>query len=184
LKRITIVLTVAALLSFFWILGIPIIFSAATGVPYWFLFPLHQLSVAPSQGVMSVKINSTAPMLVGEHILVTVLDAGNNTPIGDASVKIVFNGIDYYKTTTNLDGTAQFPYPGATTVIYVSKDGYQDAEPIPLPQIPDSWVTTRDYQTITWVLGLLGTWGPVFYFYKKQQKRLPAKRRGQKKSGE
>jgi hypothetical protein len=148
-KTVKIIIVVAVGLTFFLIFGIPIIFSAATGVPLWFLLPIHELSIFPSQGAMSIKINSTAPTLVGQSILVTVLDAGNSTPIEGASVKIVYNDYDYYNTTTNLDGTAQFPYPGATTIIYVSKEGYQDAKPIPLPQIPDNWVTIRDYQYIT-----------------------------------
>lgn len=166
-------IVVAAGLSFFWILGIPIIFSAVTGVPLWFLWPFHQLSIAPSQGVMTVKVNPTAPGTVGQSVVVTVLDAGNHIPVEGALVKIVFNNFNYYNTTTNSNGTMQFPYPGATTIVYVSKDGYQDAEPTPLPQIPDSWVTTRDYQTVTWVLGLIGTWGPALYL----QRKLPTQRK-------
>jgi len=170
-KIMWIIILVAVGLSFFCIIGIPIIFSAATGVPFWFLFPIHGLSIFPSQEPMSVHINSTAPTIIGQYILVTVLDSINHTSIEGASVKIVFNGFNYYNTTTGSDGTAQFPYPGPTTIIYASKDGYQDAEPIPLPQIPDSWVTTRDNQTIAIVLGLFVSWGPALFVYWKQKKK-------------
>jgi hypothetical protein len=176
-KMMGIIIIVAVGLSFFWIIGIPIIFSAATGVPLWFLWPLRELSIVPSQEPMAVHVNSTAPMTIGQYILVTVIDGINHTSIEGASVKIVFNGYNYYNTTTGYDGTAQFPYPGATTIIYASKDGYQNAEPIPLPQIPDSWVTIRDYQTITLVLGLFGTWGPVLFVYWKQKPKLPNRRK-------
>jgi len=173
----TIIIAVALGLSFFFILGIPIIFSAATGVPFWFLFPFHTLSIAPSQEPMTVSVNSTAPTTVGQSIRTLVLDGINHTSIEGASVKIVYNGYSYYNTTTGSDGTAQFPYPGATTIIYVSKDGYQGSEPIVLPQIPDNWVTTRDYQFATLIVGLLGSWGPALILYRKQQGKLPSRRK-------
>jgi hypothetical protein len=176
-KMMTIIIAVALGSSFFFILGIPIIFSAATGVPLWFLFPFHTFSIGPSQAPMTVNVNSTAPTTVGQSVLISVLDGINHTSIEGASVKIVFNGYDYYNTTTGSEGTAQFSYPGATTIIYVSKDGYQDAEPIPLPQIPDNWVTIRDYQIITWGLSLFGSWGSALFLYRKQQAKLPSRRK-------
>lgn len=179
-KMMGIIIIVAVGLSFFWIIGIPIIYSAATGVPLWFLWPLRELSIVPSQEPMTAHINSTAPITIGQYVLVTVIDGINHTSIEGASVKIVFNGFNYYNTTTGSDGTALFPYPGVTTIVYVSKDGYQDADPIPLPQIPDSWVTTRDNQIITIVLGLSATWVPVLFAYWTQRGKLPS--RGKRKN--
>lgn len=177
-KLMKIIIAAAVGLTLFWIFGIPIIFSAVTGVPFWFLWPLHRLSILPSQEPMIVSVNSTAPTTIDQPILVTVLDGINHTSIEGASVKIVFNGYNFYNTTTGFDGTAQFPYAGETTIIYVSKDGYQDSEPIVLPQIPDNWVTTERYMIITSGLGLLGSWGPALFFYWKQQAKLPRRRKG------
>lgn len=179
MKRREIAITVALCLTLFLVFGFPIILSAVTGVPLSFLLPLHQLSIFPSQGAMTVKVSPIAPSTVGESVLVTVLDAGNNTPIEGASVRVIFNGNSYVNKTTSLDGTTQFPFAGTTTIVYVSKDGYQDADPIPLPQVPESWATTRDYQIVTWVIGLVGSWGPVLYLSRKQESK-PSTRRKRK----
>jgi hypothetical protein len=176
-KMMAIIIAVAVGLSFFFIFGVPIIFSAVTGVPFWFLFPFYNLSVGPNQLPMTVHVNSTAPSPIGQSVLISVFDRINHTSIEGASVKIVYNSYNYYNTTTGSDGTAEFPYPGATTIIYVLKDGYQDSEPIVLPQIPDNWITTRDYQLATLVLGLFGSWGPVLFLYRKQQAKLPSRRK-------
>lgn len=178
MSRRNIAITMALCLSLFLVLGVPIIFSLVTDVPLSFLFPLRTLSIFSNQGAMTVKPNATAPQNVGDFILVTVLDAGNKTPIVGASVKIIFNGYSYYNTTTSFDGTATFPYAGTTTIVYVSKDGYQDADPIPLPQVPESWVTTRDYLIITLVVGMIGSWGPALYLSRKQISRPHTRRKG------
>jgi hypothetical protein len=177
MNRKEIAIIVALCLSLFLVIGVPFIFSAVTGVPLSFLLPIHLLSLAPSKGVMSVKINTTAPTTVGESLLVTVLDAGNNNTIEGATVKVMFNGDSYCNKTTSSDGTTEFPYAGATTIVYVSKDGYQDADPIPLPQVPESWVTTRDYLLITLAFGLLGSWGPALFLSRKQQAKLPSRKK-------
>lgn len=176
-KMMEIIIAVAVGLTFFWIFGIPIIFSVATGVPFWFLLPIPKFSIGPSQAPMTVHVNPIAPTTLGQSILITAIDGANHTSIEGASIKIIHNGFNYYNTTTGSDGTAQFPYTGATTIIYVSKDGYQDSEPIVLPQIPDNWVTTRDYQIVTWVLGVLGTWGLALLLYRKQQAKLPSRKK-------
>jgi hypothetical protein len=176
MKAAEIAIIVAVFLSLFLIIGLPIILSAVTDVPYSFLTPFP-LSVLPTAKTMSVKINQTAPTTTGEELLLTVLDAGNKTPIEDASVKILLNGNNVWNTTTGSDGTAHFPFMGTTTIVYVSKDGYQDAEPIPLPRIPESWVTIRDYQFVTWGLGLLGSWGPALFLYGKQRGKVPSRRK-------
>ena len=181
MNRREIAIIVALCLSLFLVFGIPLIFSAVTGVPLSFLLPIHTLSIGPSQGVMTVKINLTAPTTPGEYLLVTVLDAGNKTPIEGALVRVIFNGNSYCNKTTSFDGTIQFPFPGTTTIVYVSKDGYQDADPIPLPQVPESWVTTRNYQIVTWIVGLSGSWGPVLYLSRKRESK-PLTRRKKKVS--
>lgn len=176
MNRKEIAITVALCLSLFLVVGVPFIFSAVSGVPLSFLFRIFKLSIGPS-GTMTVTINSTAPTTPGEYLLVTVLDAGNNTPIEGASVRVTFNNDNYCNKTTGFDGTTQFPFPGTTTIVYVSKDGYQDADPIPLPQVPESWVTTRDYLLITLAFGLLGSWGPALYVYRKQESKMPIRRK-------
>jgi hypothetical protein len=163
------IVTVVLVWTLFLILGVPFILSSVTGVPFSFLSPIVRLSTL--QRVMTVKVNPTAPGTIGQTVYVTVLDAGNNTPIEGALVKVVFNGLNYYNTTTNSNGVMQFFFPGATTIVYVSKDGYQDADPIPLPQVPDSWIATRNDQYITWTLGLLGSWGPTLFLYFTQGKK-------------
>ena len=146
----------------------PFLFSVATGVPYWFLsLKLVPLSVIPEKQLM-VEVNPVVPIKLGELITVKVLDAQNETPIEGVIIKISKDGLNF-NVTTQLDGIAKFEYPGATTVIFVSKDGYRDAEPMVIPKIPDEWVTVRNYQLITWVITLLASWVPAFYIYKKRK---------------
>ena len=183
MNKVYAVIALATCLTLFSIFGLPFVFSAITGVPTWFLFPtLYELSGFPSQGAMTVKLNSTTPKTIGEYILVTVLDAKTNIPMEDALVEINEGSYGNYNRTTGPNGTTQFGYIGATTQIFVSKEGYANADPIVIPQIPADWVTTRNYQYLTWVIMLLCSWGPAFYFYKKQEKRPSTKRRGRKKS--
>jgi hypothetical protein len=173
-------IAIAAVLTFVCVLGIPIIFSTVTGVPYWYLFPLRELSIVSPGRVMSVKVNPTVPTTLGEIITVTVLDAANNTPIEQATVKVMKDSVDFTNVTTNAKGIATFEYPGATTIIYVSKDGYNDAPAEVIPKIPDSWVTIQNYQYVTWGITLLASWTPVIYLSLKpkeeQQHKIPKRR--------
>ena len=124
---------------------------------------------------MSIEVNPTVPTTLGELITVRVLDAANNTPIEEATVKVLKDNMDFTNVTTNVDGIATFEYPGATTIVYVSKEGYNDASPEVIPKIPDSWVTTLHYQQVTWGITLLASWGPVIYLSLKQKKGHNAK---------
>jgi hypothetical protein len=184
MNKVYAVIALATCLTLFSIFGLPFVFSAITGIPVWFLFPkFYSLSIFSTEGVMTVKLNSTVPETIGEYILVTVLDAKNNAPIENALVKIDEGSFDDYNRTTGPNGTTQFPYIGSTTQIFVSKEGYANADPIVIPQIPADWVTTRNYQYLTFVVMLMCAWGPAFYLYKKQEKRPSTKRRRRKKSG-
>jgi hypothetical protein len=118
---------------------------------------------------MSVEVNPTVPTTLGEIITVRVLDAANNTPIEQATVKVMKDTMDFTNVTTNAYGIATFEYPGATTIIYVSKDGYNDAPADVIPKIPDSWVTIQNYQYITWGITLLASWAPVIYLSLKSK---------------
>jgi hypothetical protein len=147
-------------LSLLW--GLPYIFSAATGVPVWYLSPhLIPLSMFPSEGVMNVKVNPMAPTMNGQLVTVTVLDANNNTPIGNALVDVDEGSYGTLNMTTGSDGTAQFALIGFTTQISVSKDGYADSNTIVIPHIPAEWVNTLNYQYITWVVTIICAWGPA-----------------------
>ena len=171
-SRTIIIIVVALCLTLFWIFGIPVIFSAVTGVPLWYLWPLGRpLSLLPSQGILSVKVSPIAPEIIGQSVVVTVLDASNKTPITNAVVEINEGSYGILNRTTGSDGTTQFPYIGATTQIIVSKNSYADSDPIVIPQIPAVWVTTRNYNTATLDFGLFGTWGLGLFLYWKQKKK-------------
>ena len=146
----------------------PYLFSVITGVPFWFLsLKLVPLSIIPEKQLM-VEVNPVVPINLGELITVKVLDAQNGTTIEGAIVKILKDGLNF-NVTTQIDGIAKFEYPGATTIIFVSKDGYRDADPVVIPKIPDEWVTVKNYQVITWIVTLLASWAPAFYIYKKRK---------------
>jgi hypothetical protein len=148
----------------------PFVFSIATGVPHWFLAPIgYKLNIGPTKKSMVVEVSPAVPSTLGQMIIVKVIDAQNDTPIEGANVRISKDGLNF-NVTTQMDGTAKFEYPGATTVVVVSKDNYYDSEPRVIPKIPDEWVTVRNYQYVTWVITLLASWIPALYVYKKRKK--------------
>lgn len=177
-KGVSIAIVVALVLSVSLIFGLPFMFSAITGVPFWFLFPTSfSLSIGQPERVMSVRVNPVAPTMNNQLVTVTVLDANSNAPLVNALVEINEGSYGTLNITTGSDGTAQFPFIGLTTQIFVSKDGYANSSPIVIPQIPADWVNTRYYQTITLAVTIICAWGPALYLYRKPEAKMPIRRR-------
>lgn len=148
----------------------PYIISVMSGVPYWFLAPvIYPLSGVPLERKMTVEVTPTTPTELGETIHVMVFDTLNGTPIDGAKVEVSKDGSAVFKTHTQLDGTAQFEFPGATTVIAVSKEKYKAVMKV-IPKIPDEWVRTFNIQRVTWTVTLLASLIPAgLLFYKSRQ---------------
>jgi len=153
--KIYIVFSAFVFMLFLSLFGIPLLFSVATGVPYWFLAPsLRAFSLEPSPRSMSVEVNPVVPTTLGQTITVTVKDSQSGSALEGVSIKAVRDGLNIDKT-TNSSGVATFEYMGAITVIYASKEDYFNSDPTVIPRIPDEWVTTRNYLYISWVIETL-----------------------------
>jgi hypothetical protein len=110
-KRKYLIVAAAFVLFWFSIFGIPLIFSVATGVPYWFLsLNIRALSLNPPQS-MSIEVSPTVPTNLGEIITVRVVDSQNGTALEGASVKTVKDGLSMNRTTDSY-GIATFEYMG------------------------------------------------------------------------
>jgi len=175
-KRYAVISTIVSMFLFS-LFGIPLLFSVATGVPYWFLVPsLPELSVVPSRRSMLVEANPVVPTTLGQMITVRVIDLQNGSALEGVSIKAVKDGLNINRI-TNSGGVATFEYMGATTVIYASKEGYFDSDPKVIPRIPDEWVTTRNYMYISWaietvslVAAIIGLWINVHSSLHKKKK--------------
>jgi hypothetical protein len=177
-REVKIAISVALILSASLIFLLPFVFSAITGVPFWFLFPISfPLGLTPSEGIMSVEVYPVAPTMNNQLVTVAVFDANNNTPIANALVEINEGSYGKLDISTGSDGTAQFPFIGFTTQISVSKDGYADSNHIVIPQIPADWIRTLTYQDITLVLTIICSFGPALYLYRKPEAKMPIRRK-------
>jgi hypothetical protein len=177
-KEVKIAISVAPILSVSLFFLLPFVFSAATGVPVWYLFPnLFPQSTVPSAGKMNVTVNPMAPTVNNQPVTVTALDALNNTPLANALVEINDGSYGKLNISTGSDGTAQFPFIGFTTQISVSKDGYADSSYIVIPQIPADWVRTLTYQYITWIVTTICSFVPALYLYRKPEAKMPIRRK-------
>ena len=123
---------------------------------------------------MHVEVTPVVPKTLGEIIHVTVLDAENRTPIDGAEIKISKDGLaTIFRTLTRSDGAAQFEFPGAVTVIIVSKKGYRGSMKI-IPKIPDEWMRVYAIQKITWTVTIITSFGPALLLYYLSRKEKEA----------
>lgn len=176
----SLIVMVVLLIALFSLFGVPLIFSVVTGVPYWFLLPfLHTFSIGPPERSMYLEVTPKSPTTLGETITVRVVDLENKTPLEGAKIEALKDGGLSINKTTDAGGLATFPYMGATTVIYASRDGYANADPVVIPQIPDWWVTTRNNNYIASMLSaltLIVTTVGVFRKLDSEPKRRMGKR--------
>jgi hypothetical protein len=165
-KRL-IIAVILAILGLILVFFEPSWFSAGTGVPYWFLSLKPPLSIT-SEKRLKVEVNPNVNVTLGDFVTVKVTDAQNNTSIGGALVELSKDGINSFKNiTTQSNGIAVFEYTEEPTFIFVSKEGYSDADPVVIPKIPDWWVTVINCQYAVMVATLLANWVPAFYIYKQ-----------------
>lgn len=145
---------------------------------------LSQFSIGPSERTLSIEVNPLVPMTIGEAIVVRVTDQQNGTPVDEALISVQKDGLDF-NVTTKPDGTAIFEYPGATTVISVSKDGYSNPTPVVIPKIPDEWVSVRNYQYATWLVMLLATAIPLVFatLQERRQRNKPGRKNEKSRKG-
>ncbi|MEM2972350.1 MAG: hypothetical protein QW270_08040 [Candidatus Bathyarchaeia archaeon] len=139
----------------------PYLFSAGTGIPYWFLVPRF-----PFERRLNVKLNTTS-FTLGSAINVTVRDALDiSLLIAGADVRLSSDGVTFFENiTTDSGGNATFIYTKEPTILFISKANYSDVDPIFIPKTPDWWVTVRNYQYITFAATLLVCWVSAFHLY-------------------
>ena len=175
-KDFVIVMVIVAIV-FSSLFGVPLIFSIVTGVPYWFLVPLKGLSILPLERSMYMEVSPIAPTLLGETITVRVIDSENNTPVQGAKIVALKDGGLSIEKTTDASGVATFSNMGATTIIYASRDGYSNADPFVIPQIPDAWVMTRYYNIIASTLSALALIATVVGLLRRSDRATKRKNR-------
>lgn len=110
------------------------LFSQLLEVPLWWIF-----RGLPLLGTRAEPLNVTVapgPYSVGDRILVTVRAAVGGYPVENASVAVYRNCELMYSVLTNSTGQAVIRYPGETTVIIVSKEGYLTGTRV-LPRDPE-----------------------------------------------
>jgi hypothetical protein len=157
----------------------PFIFSSVTGTPVWYILPWIPSSSISPERAMTVSIEPPAPTVLSQNVHVTVLDALNSTPIHMATVEISKDSFRF-TTTTDVDGTVDFEYPGATTLLAISKENYRQTMKV-IPRIPDEWIQTLRLQQITWLVTLAGALGPSAFLYYKSRNEHPAKKKAASK---
>jgi hypothetical protein len=105
----------------------------------WILHSIPILSGVQMQ--FSVTVSPQRPALLGEEILVTVLDKQSLEPVANATISISLNGSHLMDLYTDEKGQASFEYPGEATIIVVRKDSaLYSPEMVIIPKVPDKWV--------------------------------------------
>jgi len=136
-------------------------------VPLWYLIRVGPPAmIFPPYGEMIVEVTPTIPLIVGQSIVVRVVDKYNRTAVEGAKVKVQKDSLEFERL-TDENGTTSFPYLGATTVIMVSKEGYLDPEPEVIPKIPDSWILAGSINALGWVITGGIDLAIGYYFYRK-----------------
>lgn len=142
-------------------------------VPAWYLLPTFlSLSGIPLEKKMNVSVQPLVPFSLGDPVTVKVMDARNDASIKDATVKISKDGTNFSPILTDNNGTVIFEYPGETTIIEVSKEGYQTVTKV-IPRIPDRWIRADLIQLIsniiTWII-TLGSAGAIVIKFRSEFK--------------
>lgn len=95
-----------------------------------------------------VLVSPESPVMLGERLQLTVMNA-SSSPVYGATVEIKFNANPVFSTSTDEAGHAFFEYPGQTTMISVSKEGYTSAfVVVPKTLDPPIWSIAGTIATI------------------------------------
>jgi hypothetical protein len=147
------------------------VFSTLYDVPLWLTWPkLIPLSGILIQRPMNVTVNPKTPQNLGDIIVVKVLDDLNKTVIEGVKIEISKNGDLLIVLLTDNFGSVIFEYPGETTIIKATKEGYGPVLKV-IPKIPDKWNRTyNQYRitTLTALLSLLITTASIVLKYSEQ----------------